>query len=222
MNYIEIAVDVPVGPNRTFTYNNPENIHATAGQMVRVPFTNRTVLGIVFEASTGQTPDPIVGQIVRGPILNILEVVSEEVFFTDSQLVLARWVSQYYYASLYQVASAMLPSGMIPKSNTTLAVNHTQLIHYSSSDTLSDESLKVLDYVNTHGDITERKLIREFGSASRSVIDDLRSNQYLTVHESVLPPRVGPKMQDFISISNELHLYRVFLHHFLVEQDFSF
>ncbi|SVE42716.1 uncharacterized protein METZ01_LOCUS495570, partial [marine metagenome] len=48
MNYVEIAVDVPVGPNRTFTYKVPENIQVSLGHMVRVPFAKRTVSGIIF------------------------------------------------------------------------------------------------------------------------------------------------------------------------------
>jgi len=193
MNYVEIAVDVPVGPNRTFTYNVPEHIYVAIGQMVRVSFANRAVLGIVFGSS---------GESIRTSVLDVVEVVSDVRFLTETQLILARWVSEYYHASLYQVAITMLPPGMIPRSTRTLEVTGDY-----DKGTLNEAALKVLSYIENHENVSLKKLIKDIGRTSRGVTKNLIANNIVTFCESVLPPRVGPKMLEFISINNTAHDY---------------
>jgi len=199
MNYVEIAVDVPLGPSRTFTYKVPENMQVSLGHMVRVPFSNRTVTGIIFSVVT----TPLVAS-----VLEILELVSAEVVFTDMQLVLAKWVSEHYYANLYQAAIAMLPSGITPKST---------MVFQSSGDLdksrLDLESLQVLEYIENHGSVAQPDLIREFGRSSRNLMKNLIAKGIVARHESIMPPRVRPKMQQFLSINRTMGDHQEMLLH---------
>ena len=189
MNHVEIAVDRPTGPNRTFTYNVPEGMGVSVGQLVRVSFSNRTSLGIVFHSSQTAT---------RDSVLDILEVISEEAILTENQLVLANWVSQYYHASLYKVALAMLPPGMIPRRNKTLVVDNA----FDRND-LTQDSLKIIDYITSHPKVSRQKLIEEFGRIGRALISELMARNIVAWARDVLPPRVAPKMQEFLSINPE-------------------
>ena len=49
MDYVEVAVDVPVGPGRTFSYSVPPRMSLEPGQLVWVPFGRRTLQGVVME-----------------------------------------------------------------------------------------------------------------------------------------------------------------------------
>lgn len=196
MNHVEIAVDRPTGPNRTFTYNVPEGMGVSVGQLVRVSFSNRTSLGIVFHSSQTAT---------RDSVLDILEVISEEAILTENQLVLANWVSQYYHASLYKVALAMLPPGMIPRRNKTLVVDNA----FDRND-LTQDSLNIIDYITSHPKVSRQELIEEFGRIGRALISELMARNIVAWARDVLPPRVAPKMQEFLTINPE-HDYRQML-----------
>ena len=49
MQFVEVAVDSPVGGSRTFSYSVPEGMKLVAGQSVFVPFGSQSLQGIVFE-----------------------------------------------------------------------------------------------------------------------------------------------------------------------------
>ena len=100
MPYAEVAVDAPVRDGRTFTYSIPPDISVAPGQMVQVPFGPRSADGIVFQLSDSTNIDPVRPIAVSDPTGPILQ---------PHQLDLARWVSDYYMATLYSAAALMLP-----------------------------------------------------------------------------------------------------------------
>ena len=51
MKYAEVAVDAPLGVNRTLTYSIPQRMEVFPGQLVWVPLGPRPVQGMVFEVS---------------------------------------------------------------------------------------------------------------------------------------------------------------------------
>ena len=51
MKYAEVAVDAPLGVNRTLTYSIPPRMEVFPGQLVWVPLGPRPVQGMVFEVS---------------------------------------------------------------------------------------------------------------------------------------------------------------------------
>ena len=69
MSFVEVAVDAPMGPNRTLSYSVPAGMEAEAGHLVWAPLGSRLVKGIIFEKVS--QPDSYIHQghpVRRGPL----------------------------------------------------------------------------------------------------------------------------------------------------------
>src|SRR5512137_2029110 len=102
MGYAEVAVNAPVAQRRTFSYSVPPSISLSVGQAVWVPFGPRVLQGVVCRLSehpeVEETRD-VIGVIDPHPLLS------------PAQIELARWISDYYLAPLFDAVALMLPPG---------------------------------------------------------------------------------------------------------------
>lgn len=102
MKYAEVAVDAPIGINRTLTYAVPPSVQPIPGQMVWVPLGQRPVQGVVFKVTN--LPQ------VEFP-REIISTIEPASMVSSVGLDLARWISRYYLSSLFDAVSLMLPPG---------------------------------------------------------------------------------------------------------------
>ncbi len=100
--YIEVALDIPA--RQTFTYSIDTSLACDVGFRVEVPFRNRRKIGYVVEVRSARP-----GGGLR--ILPVYRVIDNAPLFTDELLTLARWISSFYFCSLGEALSAMLPGG---------------------------------------------------------------------------------------------------------------
>jgi primosomal protein N' len=49
VQFVEVAVDSPVGSGRTFSYSVPTGMRLMVGQSVFVPFGSQSLQGIIFQ-----------------------------------------------------------------------------------------------------------------------------------------------------------------------------
>ncbi len=102
MSYAEVAVNAPVKQPRTFSYRVPQGMSVVVGQGVWVPFGPKTLQGIVC-------------QIVEVPAFeqtkDIISLIGEKPLLAPWQVALARWISDYYFSSLFTACALMLPPG---------------------------------------------------------------------------------------------------------------
>jgi primosomal protein N' (replication factor Y) (superfamily II helicase) len=102
MPFAEVAVNAAAPLRQTFTYRIPDGLPITAGQAVYVPFGSRTLQGIVVDlreqSEFAQTRD-------------IADIIDPRPLLTPEHLELARWLSDYYLAPLFDCISLMLPPG---------------------------------------------------------------------------------------------------------------
>ena len=100
--YAEVAVDAPVGHSRTFSYSIPQRFRVEPGQLVWVPFGRRVLQGVVMEMVAAPQVDAT---------KDILQIVEPGRLLDDRSLTLARWVSRYYFSSLFDALALFLPPG---------------------------------------------------------------------------------------------------------------
>ncbi len=117
MNYAEVAVNAP-GSRSTFCYAIPPGLHISAGQAVWVPFGARVIQGIVLllsdEPSVAETKE-ITGIVTDCPLLSPI------------QIKLAQWIGEYYFASLFDALSLMLPPGFERRAITYFQLANSQV-----------------------------------------------------------------------------------------------
>lgn len=102
MGYAEVAVNAPVAQRRTFSYGIPPSLSLSVGQAVWVPFGPRTLQGIVFRL----TAHPGVPE-----TKDVIGVIDPRPLLSPARVELARWISEYYLAPLFDAAALMLPPG---------------------------------------------------------------------------------------------------------------
>ena len=96
--YAEVAVDAPLGHSRTFSYSIPPRFRVEPGQLVWVPFGRRTLQGVVMELVAAPQVD-----VTR----DIIQTVEPGRLLDDRSLTLARWLSRYYFSSLFDCLGSL-------------------------------------------------------------------------------------------------------------------
>ena len=100
--YAEVAVDAPLGHSRTFSYSIPDRFRLEPGQLVWVPFGRRILQGLVMEIAAAPQVEKT---------RDILQPVDPGRLLDDAAIALARWLSRYYFCSLFDAVALFLPPG---------------------------------------------------------------------------------------------------------------
>lgn len=105
--YIQVAIDIPLFT--TFTYAVPPAWQAAVqpGQLVQVPFRNRSKTGLVM--SIQETHDPA---LKPASIKNLIDIVDLEPLLSTTGLEFLNFVADYYFAPIGEVVRLAVPSAV--------------------------------------------------------------------------------------------------------------
>ena len=177
MRYAEVAVDAPLGVNRTLTYSIPPRMEVVPGILVWVPLGARPVQGMVFETSARtalETTRPIISTI--GP----------DALLPPWGLELARWLSRYYLSSLFEAVALMLPPGF----RTRVRANYRAAREKPSG--LSEEEAGVFEFVEQEERRSETAVKRALGRKAGGLLNRLVRRSALVREWGILGPRTAP------------------------------
>ncbi len=183
MKYVEVAVDAPLGVNRTLTYSVPSRMEVSPGQLVWVPLGPRPVQGIVFEALDQTSLDatrPVISTIARGALLPAWG------------LKLARWLSRYYLSSLFEAAALMLPPGF-----RTRVRAHVRTVK-DRPENLEEDEAGVYDVVAQGGRMAEKGVGRSLGRKAGASLNRLVRRGILEREWEILRPRTAPRYERYL------------------------
>ncbi len=115
-------VVVPAPLKEPLVYSIPKALegHLKPGTRVLIPLQKRTVTGIVIE---------VVGASPVAKTKSIVAPLDEEPIFDHHLLKLARWIAQYYLASLGEVIATMLPAKSRRQSRKTITLAKTEMLN---------------------------------------------------------------------------------------------
>lgn len=195
LKFAEVAVDSPVGSNRTFTYSIPPRISVSEGQLVSVPFGRQTRDGLVFSI----TDEPGVEN-----TKDILDLSEEKPLLDKVRLRLARWLSEYYMCSLFEASSLMIPLGVKSRNITWISARDSAS-DINNSYLLKDFQKNVLAYVNSRGRVNLDKVLKYFGQNARFAITRLVDMNLLVREDVKAKSSVGPRFE-FIPYATDLGL----------------
>ena len=102
MKYAEVSVNAPAAQRQTFTYSIPSELTVNVGQAVYVPFGQKTVQGLVIELTDIPAFEPT---------RDIISIIDSQPLLSDRQILLAKWLSDYYLSPLFDALALMLPPG---------------------------------------------------------------------------------------------------------------
>ena len=192
MRFAEVAVDAPAGYDRTFSYSIPPSLKVRPGQLVRVPFGSRTLQGVVFSLEQApQVPET----------RDILDTTGPEPVIDETHLSLARWISRYQMAPLFEVAALMLPPGGRVRPKTYLSVNP----EVANVEELSNTPFqrRVVDHVRDKGTVELERLIGALGQGVRAAVGRLVDDEILVRSIGRSHPKIGRKYRDYARLNAE-------------------
>ncbi|MGA8848809.1 MAG: primosomal protein N' [Dehalococcoidia bacterium] len=186
MNYAEVAVDSP-GTRSTFCYAIPPGLNISAGQAVWVPFGSRVIQGIVLRLSD----EPAVAETKE-----IAGIVADFHLFSPIQIKLAQWISEHYFASLFDALALMLPPGFERR-----AITCFQLIDSQVDLPLTPEQRQVLHIMKGKKKTSLPELEKAIGKRkARQIIDQLLDRQLITKTLELEEARIKPKTLPYIKL----------------------
>ena len=190
MKYAEIAVDAPTSGARTFSYSIPDDMTLAAGQLVRVPFGVRVLQGVVFELADSPQVEET---------RPVSEVQSAEPVLSQTQLDLARWMSDYYLCSLFEAAVPMLPPGARTRTRAYLSI--APGVDDLESDANSDAQLAALRAVHDSQPMELERLVDALGEGVRNSVAALVSAGTLARRYRATRPATSPKYVDSLRLN---------------------
>ncbi len=183
MKYVEVAVDAPLGVNRTLTYGVPPRMEVSPGQLVWVPLGPRPVQGMVFETSEQtslETTRPVISTIAPGTLL------------PSWGLELARWLSRYYLSSLFEAAALMLPPGFRTRVRAHVGIST------KAPPGLTDEESTVYEVVSQGERRLEREVVRVLGRKAGASLDRLVRRGFLERDWEIVRPQTAPRYERYL------------------------
>lgn len=165
MIYAEVAVDALILEPKTYTYSIPKDMNVSMGQMVQVPLRNQFVDGIVTDIKDSADLSYI------KPIHRCDDI---GVLLNSHQIYLARWISDYYFTSLYTCLSLMLPPGFTNRSQQFLRAQE------SITPDIPEDLLKALGKkLKFRGNIDQLK--KTLSKDSVNILNKLIKSKSITV-----------------------------------------
>jgi primosomal protein N' (replication factor Y) len=131
--WFDVAVSVPAHSQVGGLLTYASELDAAVGQLVRVPFGKREVLGVVWAVHEA-APENIRAQLETNAVRNIAAVLEGVAPLSAHWLQLIQFTAQYYQRSLGEVALAALPPQLRD-------LNVVQLARRLKKHKTSDESL---------------------------------------------------------------------------------
>lgn len=200
MRYVEVAVDAPTGPGRTFSYAVPDGMDLRAGHLVEAPFGARRVQGIVFALADA----PQVAE-----TKDVGAVVFEDAPLDDTRLRLAEWISEYYICSLFEAAAAMLPAGGRARARTLLtladdvAPDAADAADAANIEGLTPFQQRVAGYIARRGvaGAQQDRLIKALGDGALASVNSLVRRGIARREYSLRGPSVRHRYRAQISIA---------------------
>ncbi len=190
--FAEVAVDVPAGSGRTFSYRIPNGLSVAPGHLVRVPFGARTLQGVVFSlASRSQVADE--------ETRDIEAVVFDEPLLDDARLQLAQWISEYYLCSLFEAAAPMLPPG----GRTRARIHLTLADIDTDCERKSPLQQRVIDYIAKRGSSTQDSVVKALGDGAAASVASLARRGVLTRQYSLPDPSIKRRYRTLVSLDPE-------------------
>jgi primosomal protein N' (replication factor Y) len=189
MSFAEVSVNSPIAQRRTFSYAIPPNLKIDVGQAVWVPFGEKRLQGIVL----GLSPHPEVEE-----TREIIGVIEPHPLLSPQQVQLARWISEYYLAPLFDAVALMLPPGFERRSITLISPIPGDF----DISTLNAEARQALVLVREKGELSLGHLEKALGKKkAQSVVTQLVNKGLVAKSYELEKIRVKPKMVPYLGLA---------------------
>ena len=186
MRYAEVAVDAPVGYDRTLSYSIPATLELEPGQMVWVPLGQRPVQGVVFELADSPQVEAT---------RDVLAAVDPSPLVSSTGLQLARWMSRYYMSPLFNAVALMLPFGFESRVRPYLRLGAGEGETHGVSDPME---ARALDLLAGRGEVRDLEMMKALGKGGERGLRALLRKGMVQRRWEMLRPRASHKYDCYV------------------------
>ncbi len=209
MFFIEAAVNVPL--NQTFTYKCEQDmpLEKAFGRRIEVRFGNRKTTAFVVSASE-QIPKTCA--VTADKIRPITRFIDENPILTEELYETAKWMSNYYIASIGEVIFSMIPSGK--RETGTAGFGFEEDYAFSEKIELSPEQIAATEGILNNADnrfyhylygMTGSGKTEVFLSAAERVMQQGKGVIYLVPEIGLTPQVVQSVIKRFGNTAAVIH-----------------
>lgn len=194
MNGSELFVEVilPFHLKGTFTYRVPSELENSIakGKRVMVSFGSRHLYtGLIYRLH-GNSPS--------NKLKEIIDILDEEPIFSEQQIEVWEWISEYYMASIGDVFRAACPSALNLSSNTYLSIADQLSVNPNE---LADTKRSILNHLLQNGDCMVKDLSKPLDTKNLGkAISDLKAQGFLDSYEK-LSKQYQPKLEQYLELN---------------------
>lgn len=181
--YADVSINL-AQIDKSYHYLVPEELgeKLQPGCLVAVPFGKQVVQGVVL--SLLEESD------VEG-LLPIQAVLSEDTVLTETQLSLAKWMTEAWYAPLGACINLMIPVGFSRRADIIATLTPEKGYDENAFKPVQKRLLKLL---KDRGPLRGRQLDRAFGEIEwRGSLESLRLAGFVRTGNVMPPPGIAPK-----------------------------
>ena len=179
------------------TYEVPTALEAEIqpGQLVALPYGERLVEGLIWR--TGTLPIP-----TDTPIRPLRALLDPVPALLPYQMELAQWIAEYYDTPLTQVASMMLPPGLMQRSRMVLRLaesdNETlDLVAQSTSPRLR----ALIGLLLSEGEVNVESLKEMLGAKkAKELLKEVDASSFINNDAQLDPPRARPRTKRIVRL----------------------
>lgn len=215
LEYIEVAVALPVC--NTFTYRIPENLSffASIGKRALVPFGRRRVTGYILGPSENMD---------HGKIKLILDILDESPLFHASMIPFFRWIADYYMYPIGEVIKSALPGGLNLYDFVAVAITKkgkNALI----KDSVTPLQSEILCHLKLKSCSLKNLCAKLKNQIPNSLIQAMEKQGLIISKRELKGKRTGPKMERYVSLikpgisTDKLSAQRMRIIHALKDED---
>ncbi len=190
MPYVEVAVDAPVGPGRTFSYSVPQHLSLEPGQLVWVPFGRRILQGVVMELAAAPQVE-----VTR----DVLQAVEPSPVLSPAHLKLSLWLSRYYLCSLFTAVGLMLPLGFEARVRSRIDALPGPEGGAPDVEELRPQTVEALKQLEDKPGQNEADFVKILGRYGERELTRLIDKGFVSRRVSLPRPRVSPKFNCFLA-----------------------
>ena len=181
--YADVSINL-AQIDKSYHYLVPEELGGVLqpGCLVAVPFGKQVVQGVVLSLLDESD--------VEG-MLPIQAVLSEDTVLTETQLSLAKWMADAWYAPLGACVNLMIPVGFSRRADIVATLNAEKEFDESAFKPVQKRLLKLL---KERGPLRGRQLDHAFGEIEwRGSLESLRLAGLVHTGNVLPPPGIAPK-----------------------------
>ncbi len=203
MVYAEVVVNTPLHRQVTVTEDLASDLSPTfhyaipsefqnqvrVGQLVWVPFGPRRLQGLILALSDISPVEKT---------KDLYEIIDPQPVLSPAQIQLARWISHYYLAPLFDCVRLMLPPGIEQRAETVVELRADA----PPPRNPTRQQRIILELLRGHGPQQLSQIRRQLRMENvRPVVDQLVRRGLVITRSDISKPRVRPKQARFVRLT---------------------